>query len=220
MIPARGGSKRLPRKNIRDFAGRPMIAHSIAVAQTSGLFDAVVVSTEDTEIAEVAWTSGADEVIERPAALAGDYTGLVPVVAHAAASLNELDEVCCILATAPFLTTEALERGLEALRTHPDRVAVSVTTFPFPIQRAVRRLPRGWLEPFYADAMQARSQDLEEAFHDAAQFYWARAGTFRQIDDIWPRAVGVEIPRHRVQDIDTEEDWKRAELMYAAWRSS
>lgn len=219
VIPARGGSKRIPRKNLREFCGRPILAWSVAAALESGCFDRVVVSTEDGEIAALARTLGAEVPFERSADLADDHTGTGPVVADAvdACGLADTDLACCIYATAPFVTAADLRRGLEVLEESGAEYALSVTSFPFPIQRAVRLVEGGRLEMFQPEHLLTRSQDLEEAWHDAGQFYWGRARAWRAGTPLFSRdAAPVPLPRHRVQDIDTPEDWTRAELLFRA----
>jgi N-acylneuraminate cytidylyltransferase len=225
VIPARGGSKRIPRKNIREFAGKPIIAHSIAAALGSRLFDRVMVSTDDAEIAEVARAHGAEIPFLRPANLADDFTGTNAVVRHALLWHREqgIDYVhaCCVYATAPFVQADDLRRGFDLLVASTKAYAFSVTSFAFPIQRALRVTPGGTVEAMFPELACHRSQDLEHAYHDAGQFYWGRAQAF--LDDLAlfsPAAVPMILPRHRVQDIDTLEDWHRAELLYQAWRLS
>lgn len=222
VIPARGGSKRIPRKNLKDFRGKPIIAWSIEAALESGCFDRVVVSTDDEEIASVAVACGAEAPFRRPAELSDDHTGTGPVVAHAAdaCALRDADLACCIYATAPFVTAEDLQRGREVLEQAGAEYAFSVTSYAFPIQRAVRLTGEGRVEMFDPDRFETRSQDLEEAWHDAGQFYWGRARAWRAGTPLFSRdAAPVPLPRHRVQDIDTLEDWTRAELMFRAART-
>ena len=219
VIPARGGSKRIPRKNVREFCGRPIIAWSIEAAHASGCFDRVIVSTDDPAIASVAVALGAEAPFVRPAALSDDVTGTIPVMAHAAqqCGLGAGDLLCAVYPTAPFLRPEDLAAGLAAMEEGDCDYALSVTTFPFPIQRAVRRDGQGRLEMFDPEQAEARSQDLEEAWHDAAQFYWGRVEAWTGGAPIFTReSRGIAIPRSRVQDIDTPEDWDRAELMFRA----
>lgn len=223
VIPARGGSKRIPRKNIRPFAGKPIIAYSITAALESALFDQVIVSTDDAQIAEAAVACGAKTPFVRPAVLADDHTGTNAVVKHsvawAMAKGCEVTHACCIYATAPFLQARELRVGYAALVDSGKAFAFSVTTFPFPIQRAIRIGPGGNVEPMFPEYVSARSQDLEPAYHDAGQFYWGTAEAFlNDIETFSPASVPVILPRHLVQDIDTEEDWHRAELLYRAWR--
>ena len=215
IIPARGGSKRIPRKNIREFCGQPMIAWPIRTALQSKLFDRVIVSTEDEEIAEAAQASGAEAPFTRPAELADDHAGTTAVMAHAVQWLVDHGAVqrgalaCCIYATAPFVTAHDLEDDPSL------SYAISVTSFPFPIQRSVRMDPEGRLAMRYPEYRDTRSQDLEEAYHDAAQFYWGRLEAWRTENPLFDTdSAGVPIPRARVQDIDTLEDWERAELIF------
>lgn len=223
VIPARGGSKRIPRKNIRPFAGKPIIGYSIEAALDSGLFDRVVVSTDDEEIAAVARAFGAETPFIRPSSLADDHTGTNAVIRHAIIWHRDqgqpVDYACCIYATAPFIQVRYLKEGFEKLVASGKSYVFSVTSFPFPIQRAIRLNARGEVEALFPEHVFSRSQDLEDAYHDAGQFYWGRAQAF--VDEIVafsPASLPVILPRHLVQDIDTLEDWRRAELMYQAWR--
>ena len=224
VIPARGGSKRIPRKNIKDFCGKPMIAWAIEVALQSRCFDSVIVSTDDAEIAEVARQWGAQVPFLRPVALADDYTGTVPVVHHAIEwSLGNghlPSQVCCIYATAPFVQVADIQRGLALLQANDCSYAFSVTSYPFPIQRAIRITEKRRVEMFQPDKFDTRSQDLEEAWHDAGQFYWGYAQAWLENREVFTSAsVPVPLPRYRVQDIDTPEDWMRAEWMFSAMLS-
>lgn len=219
IIPARGGSKRIPRKNIRVFCGKPMIAYSIEAALQSTCFDRVVVSTDDAEIAAVAREYGAETPFVRPEELANDYAGTIPVIKHAIEWFidNKIppELVCCIYATAPFVTPHDLQRGLETLVSTESEYAFTVTSFPFPIQRAVKITQSGRIEMYQPEHFNTRSQDLEGAFHDAGQFYWGRSEAFLQELPIFSKdAAPVMLPRDQVQDIDTLEDWHRAELMF------
>ena len=225
IIPARGGSKRIPRKNIRDFCGKPMIAWSIEAALESGCFDRVIVSTDDAEIAEVARRHGAEVPFLRPAELSDDHTGTIPVIRHAIESVGAagagVDYVCCVYATAPFVRAEDLRRGFDILLESGGDYAFSVTSYPFPIQRAIRITGQGRVEMFHPERFGARSQDLEEAWHDAGQFYWGRAEAWLAERVIFsPASAPVPLPRHRVQDIDIQEDWVRAEWLFRAMQSA
>ncbi|SES14330.1 N-acylneuraminate cytidylyltransferase [Tranquillimonas rosea] len=215
LIPARGGSKRIPRKNVRTFAGRPMIAWSIAAAREAGVFDRLVVSTDDPGIAEVARAEDA-EVLHRPAELADDHATTAAVVRHGIEQAGQgHDAVCCLYATAPFVRAADIRAGLPML----DRAAfaVPVTSFPFPIQRAVRITGEDRLEMMHPEHLNTRSQDLEEAWHDAGQFYWGRVTAWTEGTPLFgSRTMPIRLPRWRVQDIDTEEDWRRAEAMFQA----
>lgn len=224
IIPARGGSKRIPRKNIKPFCGKPMIAWSIEAALESGCFDRVIVSTDDAEIAEVARQYGAEVPFMRPLELSDDHTGTIPVIRHAIETINSqgraVEQACCLYATAPFIRAEDLRRGLEMLQGSGSDYAFSVTSYAFPIQRAIRLTPEGRVEMFNPEHFSTRSQDLEEAYHDAGQFYWGRADAWLQGKMIFsPASLPVMLPRHRVQDIDTPEDWVRAEWLFKAMQA-
>lgn len=224
VIPARGGSKRIPRKNIRPFAGKPMIAHSIDIARQSGVFDRIVVSTDDEEIAQIARDFSAEVPFVRPAAIADDQAGTGAVIAHAVEFLRKqgahLSAVCCIYATAPFMRAEDLRESLALLDGSDLDYVFAATTFASPIFRSFRESERGGLEMFFPDKYSVRSQDLPEALHDAAQFYWGRPQVWLDQRKVFgPSSAVVRIPRWRVQDIDTVEDWTRAEAM-ASYLSS
>lgn len=221
VIPARGGSKRIPRKNIRPFCGKPMITWAIDAARSSDCFDRIVVSTDDQEVAEIARAAGAEVPFMRPAELSGDHAATAPVIAHAIewhrARGQAPGEVCCIYATAPFLRPSDIRQGLETLRSSGAVFAFSVTSFPAPIQRAFRITRENRVEMFNPDLFLARSQDLEPAYHDAAQFYWGQADGWLAGKPLFsPDSAPVILPRHRVQDIDTPEDWVTAEWMFRA----
>jgi len=221
IIPARGGSKRIPRKNLLPFVGVPMIVRSIRTALESGLFEQVVVSTDDAEIADIARAHGAQVPFMRPAELADDYTGTAAVIVHALRQLPSFDFACCIYATAPLLQARYLRQGLELLEQHPHRsFAFSVCDFAFPVQRALTVDGDGALTALYPEFRNTRSQDLPEAFQDAGQFYWGRSAAWLRGDVLYsPASLPVILPRHLVQDIDTPEDWKRAEYLYAALKA-
>ena len=218
VIPARGGSKRIPRKNIKDFYGKPLIAYSIEVALNSKLFDKVVVSTDDEEIASIAKAYGADVPFLRPKELSDDFTGTDEVVSHTLEYLKNrgevFDYVCTIYATAPLLQEKYLIEGFEKLKNSDAVHAFSVTSMPFPIQRTFKIDENGRCKMFFPEHYMTRSQDLEEAYQDAGQFYWTKLN--EQSDEIMfgKDSIPIVLPRYLVQDIDTLEDWQRAELMY------
>lgn len=219
LIPARGGSKRIPGKNIRPFRGKPIIAWSIEAALESGLFARVLVSTDTDAIAAVAVRHGAG-VLPRPAALADDMTPLAPVLLQAletlAASGEAADYLCCILATAPFVRAADLRAAHALLVRERAAAVISVTTFPYPPQRALTLTPAGRLAMLWPEYELTRSNDLPEACHDAGQFYWLDAAKFLAEKCIFSAdATPYVLPRDRVQDIDTEEDWRRAERLAA-----
>lgn len=222
IIPARGGSKRIPGKNIKSFAGKPLIAYSIDAAKTSGLFDKIIISTDSEEVAEVAKACGAEVPFIRSKELSNDVVGTRPVTNHA---INFCIEhfykpafCCCIYATAPFLQSKYLQQGLDSLKQHREKsFAFSVTSFPFPIQRALKKTQAG-VSPMFPEHISKRSQDLDEAYHDAGQFYWGKTDAYLSNQKIFSHhSLPVILPRHLVQDIDTPEDWERAELMYKAY---
>jgi len=219
VVPARGGSKRIPRKNIKVFNGKPIIAYSIEAALESNCFDQVIVSTDDNKIAEVAKTYGAKVPFIRPAALSNDYAGTIPVIKHTIEWLenhnNTIDNVCCLYATAPFIQSQTIFKAFQQLQESKADYCFSATSFTFPIQRAIRITRDDKVEMFYPEYFNVRSQDLEEAYHDAGQFYWGKAQAFKDELPIFSEAASPYIlPRYLVQDIDTTEDWIRAEVMY------
>lgn len=219
IIPARGGSKRIPRKNIRPFHGVPMIVRTIEMLRSAATFDRVVVSTDDDEIARLSQDAGAEVPFRRPVELADDHTPTIPVIRHALQEmelqLGRIDQVCCVYPAAVLTEPDdlrAASRIVEAVR--PDYV-FTATSFPFPIQRALRRADDGSCSMFWPEHRSTRSQDLEPAFHDAGQFYWGLRDAWLEQRPIFSeRSRMLVIPRQRVQDIDTLEDWERAELIF------
>jgi len=222
VIPARGGSKRIPGKNIRLFSGKPLINYSIEAAINSQLFDKVIVSTDSEEIKALSISLGAEVPFLRPEHLSNDVVGTRPVTNHAIEYCREHffdpEHVCCIYATAPFLEQSYLKKGLEALEANKQLdFAFSVTTFPFPVQRALLKDADG-VKPMMPEFINKRSQDLEEVYHDAGQFYWGTGEAWLSSKVVFSaNSYPVVLPRHLVQDIDTQEDWIRAELMYRAY---
>ena len=219
IIPARGGSKRIPRKNIRQFHGRPMIAWTIDTAINSGLFSNVIVSTEDAEIAAIAQEHGAQVPFLRPADFSNDYATTKDVMRHAVTWLAknqiESDFVCCLYATAPFLQAEDVVKGLRALQESTADYAYAVTEFDYSPHRALIKNQNGQVSLEKPELAAVRSQDLPSLVHDAGQFYWAKAETWLTQREILSSAgIGIEIPRSQAQDIDNEEDWKLAEALF------
>lgn len=221
IIPARSESKRIPKKNIKDFFSKPLIAYSIEVALDSNLFEKVIVSTDDETIAKIAKEYGAEVPFLRPKELSDDFTGTQDVINHAIAYLENQGEyyeyICTIYATAPLLKKEYLIKGYKKLQNSDAINAFSATTMPFPIQRTFKLDKNGRCEMFMPEHYMTRSQDLEEAYQDAGQFYWTnRVKEKHSTNKILFSEVSIPIilPRHLVQDIDTLEDWKRAEYMY------
>lgn len=220
IIPARGGSKRIPNKNIKLFAGQPIISYSIRVAQETELFDKVIVSTDSLEIANIAREYGAEVPFIRPAELASDFAGTVEVICHAIEWLakegTQSEFICCIYATAPFIQVSYLKQGYDKLVSSGATSVFSVTTYPYPIYRSLKITEKGCIEMIWPEYKDSRSQDLSEAYHDAGQFYWANIKKFMQGKAFFAKdSLPVILPRYLVQDIDTMEDWATAEKMYS-----
>ncbi|MBT6673385.1 MAG: pseudaminic acid cytidylyltransferase [Lentimicrobiaceae bacterium] len=219
VIPARGGSKRIPRKNIKDFCGKPMIVWSIEAAKASGLFDHIIVSTDDSEIAELAKEYGAEVPFIRPAELSDDYIGTGDVVKHAVEwiikNLGKPEYVCTVYATAPFIKPIDIIKGLKLLQENDCQIVFTVTSFPFPIQRAIKITSNGRVQMFQPEHFMTRSQDLEPAYHDAGQLYWSVTdAVLNNISAFSSESIPLVLPRYQVQDIDTAEDWIRAEQLF------
>ncbi|HHR6142245.1 TPA: pseudaminic acid cytidylyltransferase [Providencia alcalifaciens] len=221
IIPARGGSKRIPRKNIKSFHGKPMISYSIEAALNSKCFDKIIVSTDDIEIAKIAEQYGAEVPFLRPSEISDDQTTTMDVIQHAImwCEKNSIDvsDVCCIYATAPFISSDDLNAGYKKLINNKELDFVfTAATFPFPIQRAIKLTENNRVKMFNPENALVRSQDLEEAYHDAGQFYWGRKNAFLQKKPIFSDySEIILIPRNRVQDIDTPEDWDFAEVLFS-----
>ena len=223
IIPARGGSKRIPRKNIKAFAGKPMIGYAIEAALSCNAIDRVVVSTDDDEIAAISEDFGAEIPFRRPPELADDITPTVPVIQHAIQACRtrgfRFAYACCIYPSVPFIRTKDLHDALAKLVEHGGEGYVfPVTGFPSPIQRALKRTECGGVEPFNPDYIDTRTQDLEPAFFDAGQFYWARAETWLGGGNIHANGRSIVLPDWRVVDIDTPDDWDRAEILHRAFQ--
>ncbi|MCP8893953.1 pseudaminic acid cytidylyltransferase [Shinella daejeonensis] len=221
IIPARGGSKRIHRKNVKLFAGVPMIVRSIRTALESGCFDRVVISTDDDAIAGTALAEGAEVPFRRPAELSDDHTPTVPVIRHALEFMldrgEKIEAACCIYATAPFMRADDLRAAHDLFCASDADYVFAATEFAFPIQRAIRLGPQGEIGMFHPQYQDSRSQDLEPAYHDAGQFYWGRTSAWLAGTPIFgPKSRIHLMPRSRVQDIDTPEDWRQAELMLKA----
>lgn len=226
VIPARGGSKRIPRKNIRVFNGKPMIGWSIEAAKASGLFDHILVSTDDEEIAECAKAFGAEVPFMRPVELSGNHVHTRPVVNHAIREAHTLwgpTEITCeICATAPFLQASDLVAG-RALLGQDDywRFVMAVGTFHAPVHRAFVQTSRGGLRMLFPEHEDSRSQDLPVVLHDAGQFYWGFTDAFLSGEPMFSeRTLPLRLPKSRVQDIDTPEDWESASGLHHLLRSS
>jgi len=218
IIPARGGSKRIPRKNIKDFFSKPLIAYSIQTALDSNLFEKVIVSTDDEEIAKIAKKYGAEVPFIRPKELSDDFTGTKDVIEHALEFLKkdnqEFDYICTIYATAPLLQAKYLIQGFNELENSDAINAFSSTSMPFPVQRTFMIDKNSRCKMFTPEHYMTRSQDLEEAYQDAGQFYWQKLNKTSKEIMFGKDSIPIVLPRYLVQDIDTLEDWDRAELMY------
>lgn len=217
VIPARGGSKRIPRKNIKAFGGKPMIAWSIEAARASGAFAHVIVSTDDEEIAAIGQKHGAEVPFIRPAELSGDYAGTTAVISHSIKWMQgqkwELEAVCCLYPT-PFVLAEDLREGLKVMQDPKWEFVFTVTRLDGPVLRSFQIHPEGGVEMLFPQYFETRSQDLPAVMHDAGQFYWGRPSAWLENKRIFDRhSCPLVLPNGRVQDIDTIEDWKRAELI-------
>ena len=224
IIPARGGSKRIPKKNIKEFFGKPIMVWSIEAAKKCKLFDRIIVSTDNHEIASIAKQHGADVPFMRPKHLADDYTGTNAVVKDVIQKIHKNGEqvsyVCCIYATAPFISSKYLIKAYQDLITQNKSYAFSVTTFSFPVERSFIINQSNEIENLFPDMTLSRSQDLQEVYHDAGQFYWGLADALLNDVPIFSKhSIPIILPRYLVQDIDTIEDWKRAELMFESYLS-
>ena len=219
IIPARGGSKRIPRKNVRPFAGRPILGWPILVALESKLFDRIIVSTDDEQIAACARAEGAETPFLRPAHLADDTTATRPVLRHAVEAIEKdgspVAYACCLYATSPFITVEDLTIGKNKLLQDGADFAFGAVAYPHPIQRAFRVRDGGGVQMLQPEKRQCRTQDLEEFYHDAGMFHWAtRTALFSDLPVFSETGHPVMIQRERAHDIDTVEDWARAELAF------
>ncbi len=219
IIPARGGSKRIPKKNIRDFAGKPMIAHAIETAFASGCFDDVLVSTDCDEIAQIAKQYGAKVPFKRPNELADDFATTLDVMAHAAlwcqSNYHDVSHLCCIYATSPLLKPDFLQQAQQLLEQHQSDYVFAACEYDFAIQRGFTLSNSGQVAMMYPEHMLTRSQDLTPAYHDAGQFYFAPIASFLEKRPIFSAAsTPLVLPRRYCQDIDTEEDWQFARLLF------
>ena len=225
IIPARFGSKRIPKKNIKKFLGKPIIAYSIEAALASNCFERVIVSTDSEEIVQVAKEFGAESPFIRPHNISDDYVGTLPVIKHAIEWLAKNSvapsEVCCIYATAPLLQPETINAAYNQLLREEADYCFSVTNFKFPIQRAIKITQKNRVEMFFPENLNVRSQDLVESYHDAGQFYWGHVKAFIEQKSFFSvDASPFLLPNYLVQDIDTIEDWESAEIKYKVLRQS
>jgi len=219
VIPARGGSKRIAKKNITDFAGKPLIAWSIEKALNTKIFDKVIVSTDSKEIAKVSEKFGAEVPFLRPKNLSDDFTGTSAVISHAVNWHNDngnyVDFVCCLYATAPLVQEVDILGAYKKLLSSKKSFVFSVTEYPYPIQRAIRLNERNEVNLISPEFKKSRSQDLSKCYHDAGQFYWGKSQAFSEETDFFsPDSLGYLIPSYRVCDIDEPDDLVRAKLLF------
>ncbi len=219
IIPARGGSKRIPRKNIKDFLGKPIIAYSIQAALDSGIFDEVMVSTDDEEIAEVARRYGASVPFMRSEATSNDYATTADVINEVMKWYDDngstYDLICCIYATAPFVTPEKLQQGRKILNDSTFDSAFTCTAFSYPVLRGLVIDDAGRIAMRWPEYRNSRSQDLPQFYHDAGQFYFATTKAFRKANGFWgENTAPIVVSELEVQDLDTLTDWKIAEMKY------
>lgn len=224
IIPARGGSKRIPRKNIREFAGKPMISYPIELALRSGCFERVVVSTDDVEIDEIARHFGAETIFPRPVDLSSDHATTRDVLLHAFDSLgileNSREKFCCVYPCTPLLLIDDVQAGLAVLDQDDVSYSFAAALYPHPIERAFAIDEAGRVCTNTQKFASIRTQDLQPSYHDAGQFYFGFAEDMRQGVPIFgPRSVPIIIPRARAQDIDEEDDWTFAEILYRTMKS-
>lgn len=225
IIPARGGSKRIPRKNIKDFCGNPLISYSIKAAKESGIFDRIIVSTDDEEIAQISKTHGAEVPFLRSIENSSDFATTEDVIFEVLDNLAKLDKaqypyICCIYPTAPFLSGQLIKDGWQILVNTDANSVVPVTRFDYPIQRALKIDLGEKLTFFQPEHQDSRSQDLVPAYHDVGQFYWIRRKAFSKGFNLLSAAAPLIIPSTLVQDIDTIDDWKIAEFKFAWLKSN
>lgn len=224
IIPARAGSKRIPRKNIKDFLGKPIIAYSIEAALKSKLFAEVMVSTDEHEIAEIAIKHGAKVPFLRSEANADDFAGtadvLIEVLEQYAKIGRAFDYACCIYPTAPLISTERLAKGFEQIVTNKNDIVFPIVAFSYPVWRGLRLAPNGRTSMVWPEHLNSRSQDLEDTFHDAGQCYWFNIDSLKREKKLFTNnTAGIVLDQTEVQDIDNLTDWKLAQLKYAYLQS-
>jgi pseudaminic acid cytidylyltransferase len=218
IIPARGGSKRIPRKNIKEFLGKPIIAYSIQAALQSQVFDEVMVSTDDPEIADISKSFGASVPFLRSGKNSDDYASTLDVIQEVLNLYQSVDEKfengCCIYPTAPFVTGDILKQGLEKLTVGRYDTVFPVCKFSYPIWRALK-IEGGRVRMIWPENLKKRSQDFPSAYHDAGQWYWFNCSQLISDRMLWTEnTFGLEVDEMQVQDIDNESDWEIAELKY------
>ncbi len=220
LIPARGGSKRIRNKNIKDFLGKPVISYSIETALKTNIFDDVIVSTDSKEIAEIASYYGAHVPFLRSSENADDRATLADVIKEVVITLEKqenifIENICCLLSTAPLITEARIMEGCEQLMNTGADAVIPVIAFSYPIWRSFKLSKENKLNMIWPEYMNSRSQDLPEVFHDAGAFYWVRKDAFIEQEKLYMAGTSaLVLKENEVQDIDTIEDWKMAELKY------
>lgn len=220
IIPARGGSKRIPRKNVKPFLGKPIVAYSIETALASGLFDEIMVSTDDEEVARIASQYGASVPFLRSAETSNDYAPLADVLFEVISTYRQegvsFDNVCCLLPTAPLVTADTLKKAYEVLSNSGFDSVCPVVAFSYPILRSLKMDGSGKLEMNWPEYRFSRSQDLPVAYHDSGTFYWLCVSAFMRDRKIFSdNGTAIVLDEMQVQDIDTSADWELAELKYS-----
>jgi pseudaminic acid cytidylyltransferase len=219
IIPARGGSKRIPRKNIKLFLGKPIIAYSIEAAVNSNIFDEIMVSTDDVEIASIAMEYGAKVPFFRSEINSNDFSTTSVVIEEVILEYKKLgkyfDQICCCYPTAPFVTPERLTQGLEVLDNNDVESVFPIVEFDYPILRSFRLNDNKYLDYNWPEYINTRSQDLPNSYHDAGQWYWIKVTAFDTYRNLFtPKTKAIQLPTTEVQDIDNENDWNLAELKF------
>ncbi len=219
IIPARGGSKRIPRKNIKSFLGRPIITYSIECAIKSNLFDVVMVSTDDKEIAQISKESGANVPFLRSTENSNDYVGTAEVLLEVLEKYKSegsfFEYCCCIYPTAPFVKSEAIIEGFNMMAQNNYDAIFPIVKYSYPIQRSVEISDEGYTKMLWPENYNKRSQDLPPIYHDAGQFYWLKSDSLFREQTLWPEKTGsIIVSEKSAQDIDNLTDWEIAELKY------
>ena len=223
IIPARGGSKRIARKNIKHFFGKPIISYAIRTALDSGLFEHVIVSTEDREIAKIALNYGAEVPFFRPHKLADDYASTLAVISHAVEECEKLgwliEEACCIYPASPFINVDDLKKAYQKLIDNNAYYSFPIVEFPSPIQRSLKKKNNGFVSLMFDKYLFTRTQDIEVTYWDAGQFYWGKYKAWVKKIHMYTKAIGYVVSDSRIIDIDTPSDWEKAEEIYKKIRN-
>lgn len=219
IIPARGGSRRIKNKNIKLFFNKPIIYWSIKAAKQSKLFDKIIVSTDSKKIANICKKYNIEIPFLRPKTLSNDKVSTIKVIKHALIWFKKkgvfFDRVCCIYPASPFISKKIIKKALKLLKIKRKSFAFTVSSYPHPIQRALKIKKNGYLKPVWPSNVNIRSQKFENRYHDAGQFYWGTFDSFMKNKNFFIKnSIPIYIPRYLCHDIDTLEDWKKAELVF------